>query len=83
MSTAKRIPIGLFKATCLRVLDDVRTTGEPVVVTKRGVPVAQVIPPPAAESRLAKAGSLRWVTNILGDLVEPAASLDEWEALRS
>jgi prevent-host-death family protein len=33
-----------FKAHCLSLLDDVATTGEPVVVTKRGRPVARVVP---------------------------------------
>ena len=33
-----------FKAKCLQVMDQVAATGEPVVVTKRGKPVAQLGP---------------------------------------
>jgi prevent-host-death family protein len=33
-----------FKAKCLEVMDEVAATGEPVVVTKRGKPVARVTP---------------------------------------
>jgi prevent-host-death family protein len=38
------IPAGRFKAQCLALLDDVAASGEPVVVTKRGKPVAQLVP---------------------------------------
>lgn len=41
----RSIPAGEFKARCLRLLDDVARTGEPLVVTKRGRPVARVVPP--------------------------------------
>jgi len=33
-----------FKAKCLQVMEQVATTGEPVIVTKRGKPVAQLGP---------------------------------------
>ena len=32
----KRIAAGKFKATCLKLMDRVAATGEPVVITKRG-----------------------------------------------
>ena len=46
----RSIPAGRFKAQCLALLDDVAATGETIVVTKRGKPVAQLIPlePPAS-----------------------------------
>ena len=46
----RQLAAGEFKAKCLAVLDDVQRTGRVVVVTKRGRPVAQVVPLPAAES---------------------------------
>ncbi len=33
-----------FKATCLRLLDQVAERGEPITVTKHGRAVAQVVP---------------------------------------
>ncbi len=39
-----RIPAGEFKAKCLSLLDEVAETGETLVVTKRGKPVARVLP---------------------------------------
>ena len=41
------IAAGEFKAKCLHILDEVNKTREPVTVTKRGKPVAQVVPIPA------------------------------------
>ncbi len=76
----KTIPAGEFKQTCLRLLDEVRETGESIVVTKRGRPVAQLAPlPPSATGDWS--GALRGTGRILGDLVAPAADEDEWEAL--
>ncbi len=37
------IPASRFKAECLALLDDVARTGEEIVVTKRGRPVARVV----------------------------------------
>jgi prevent-host-death family protein len=38
------MPAGEFKAKCLAVMDEVQASGEPVVLTKRGKPVARLVP---------------------------------------
>ncbi|MCS7008069.1 MAG: type II toxin-antitoxin system Phd/YefM family antitoxin, partial [Gaiellaceae bacterium] len=40
----RTIPAAQFKARCLKLLDEVAETGETIVVTKRGNPVAKVEP---------------------------------------
>ncbi len=40
----KTIPAGQFKTHCLSLLDQVAITREPLIVTKRGNPVAQLLP---------------------------------------
>ena len=40
----RKISAGLFKARCLKVMSEVNATGEPVTVTKRGKPIARVVP---------------------------------------
>jgi prevent-host-death family protein len=77
----KTIPAGEFKQRCLRLLDRVGVSGEPLVITKRGRPVAQLVPVPA-ECRDDWAGSMRGTGEILGDLVAPAVGPEEWAALR-
>jgi len=48
----KQMRASVFKARCLMVMDHVRATGEPVVVTKCGVPVVKVIPVKSKEHNL-------------------------------
>ncbi|MDQ8756067.1 type II toxin-antitoxin system Phd/YefM family antitoxin [Sphingosinicella sp. LHD-64] len=48
----KMIGAAEFKAHCLRILDEVERTGEPVTITKRGKPVGVLRPAPKEEKRL-------------------------------
>lgn len=75
------IAISEFKATCLAVLERVRRTGVPVLVTRRGEPVAEVVPPSQSPSKGSWLGSMRNTATIEGDLVEPVTASDEWDAL--
>ncbi|HEX9823439.1 MAG TPA: type II toxin-antitoxin system prevent-host-death family antitoxin [Actinomycetota bacterium] len=75
--------ISKFKATCLAALERVRRTGRPLIVTRRGEPVAQVLPPPPPEpARESGYGSMAGTIEFLGDIVGPIADPGEWEALR-
>ena len=40
----RSIPASKFKARCLALLDEVAEKRQPLVVTKRGKPVARVVP---------------------------------------
>jgi prevent-host-death family protein len=42
-TTEVEIPAGEFKARCLKLMDEVRTTRRPIVITKRGKPVARLV----------------------------------------
>ena len=69
---AKTIPAGQFKAKCLVLLDEVAQTGQPVVVTKHGKPVAQVVP--VKSSRTAAKplkGSILYQKDLVGPILEP------------
>jgi prevent-host-death family protein len=76
------ISVSEFKATCLAVLERVRRTGRPVLVTKRGEPLAEVVPPSPAASGANWLGAMRGTARITGDLVRPASDPDDWDALR-
>jgi prevent-host-death family protein len=77
------IAISKFKATCLGVLERVRKTKKPVLITKFGEPVAEVIPPSIPERPSKWLGSLLGTGRIVGDIVAPATEERDWEALRS
>lgn len=78
----EEIPISKFKATCLAVLEKVRRTGRPILVTRFGKPVAQIDPPPPPPRPGQWLGALRGTGTIHGDLVAPASDESDWEALR-
>ena len=42
---ARVIPTEEFEANCLALLDEVAATGEPLIITKSGKPMARVLPP--------------------------------------
>lgn len=75
MSKKRLMAAGTFKAECLAVLDRVARTGEPVVVTKRGRPVAEVVP-----VRTRVPAPLRGSAKTRGDIVNPI--LAEWDLER-
>lgn len=74
----KEISISKFKATCLAVLERVRKTGEPVLVTRFGHPVAEINP--AGGLRPVRLGAGAGKVQILGDIVGPISDISEWEA---
>jgi len=79
----EHIAISKFKATCLGVLERVRRTRRPVLVTRFGEPVAAVVPPPPPERPKRWLGALAGTARITGDIVSPASDESDWEALRS
>ena len=72
MTKTHTVPAGQFKAGCLALLDRVARTGEEVIVTKRGKPVARIVPF-TPRHRPSLVGSVK----TRGDIVGPI--LDEWE----
>lgn len=75
------VAISQFKATCLATIERVRKTGQPILVTRRGVPVAQVLPPPPPEPpKDSRFGSMRGTAEQLGDIVSPL-SKEDWGSL--
>ena len=78
----KEIAISEFKAKCLGILEEVRKTRRPIRVTRFGVPVAEVVPPSPLESKGRRLGCMAGTAEILGDIVGPTGSLDDWGAWR-
>ena len=76
----KTMAAGEFKARCLEVMDQVSVTRSPVVITKRGKPVAKLVP--AEEARTTAFDSLKGKIEIVGDIVSPIIPPEDWEALK-
>jgi prevent-host-death family protein len=78
--TVKTMPAGEFKARCLRIMEEVRTKRVPVLITKRGRPVAKLVP--ADEDTDDVFGRLQGVLEIAGDVESPVVASGDWDALR-
>jgi prevent-host-death family protein len=75
---SRMIKASEFKAKCLAVLAEVERTRQPVVITKRGRPIAQVVPHTAKKPNAW--GILKDELFIEGDIISPIDV--EWEALK-
>ena len=75
------VSISTFKATCLELLRRVGRTGQPIRVTLRGEPIADIIPPKIERERRKWLGAARESGAVHGDLVSPTG--EQWEALDS
>jgi prevent-host-death family protein len=77
VSFSREVSAGEFKARCLALMDEVRDRGGEYIITKRGEPVAKLVP--IRTERRPLLGSMKGTVKVLGDIVSP---LDEpWEAL--
>ena len=76
---SKRIGAAAFKANCLRILDEVERSGEPVTVTKRGRPVAEVKPVEKKERR-SIIGAMKGTVLRYDRPFDPAIKPDAWHA---
>lgn len=65
----RTIPAGEFKAKCLDLMDEVARTGDSIVITKRGKPVARL--GPAARKPRTLRGFYKDKLRITGDVIAP------------
>lgn len=79
------VPATEFKAKCLELMDRVAERSESFVITKRGKPVAKLVPVvPEVGERLF--GALRGLARQTGDIVSPVSpgdwtTIEEWDEL--
>lgn len=76
----KSISASRFKARCLRIMDEVKARREPLLITKKGKPVARLMP---VEDPVRNVfGCLTGELEITGDIMEPVVAEPEWESSR-
>jgi prevent-host-death family protein len=76
----KKIAAGEFKAKCLTIMENVRKNREPILITKRGRPLAKLVP--AEEPSEEFLGRLEGVVRIVGDIESPIEPPEAWESSR-
>ena len=72
----KTIPAGTFKARCLAIMDEVQVKRQAVVITKRGKPVAKLVPVEKEKDDIF--GFLKGKIEVKGDIVSPILTPEEW-----
>jgi prevent-host-death family protein len=77
----QEIAISEFKAKCFALLEEVNKTKQPIRITRRGKPMAEVVPASPSRKRR-RLGSMAGTVKILGDIVSPVIDLNELEAYR-
>jgi len=73
----KQMRASAFKAQCLKVMNDIQATGEPVIVTKRGKPVVKVVPIKPEKDDIF--GFMADKFDIVGDIESPVVPLKDWK----
>lgn len=76
----KSMAISVFKTFALKVIDEVSKNREPVLITKRGKPIAELIPYQGGSEKK-KPGALSGTLVFEKDIVSPMGE-DEWESCR-
>jgi prevent-host-death family protein len=77
----KSVAVSEFKAHCLSLFDEVARTGEPILVTKRGKPLARITP--SGNSAVTRPqDTLRGSVSYEGDLLAPVVPPEAWSAVR-
>ena len=71
------IPAAVFKAECLKLMDEVARTGRSILITKHGKPVAQLAPVAAEPGSLF--GYMKNSVQIKGEVV--ASTAETWDAM--
>lgn len=79
LNSQATMPAAAFKARCLQVMDEVQKSRKEVVITKRGVPVAKIVP--VADETPDIFGCMAGTVRIVGDIVGPVIPLEDWESL--
>jgi prevent-host-death family protein len=72
----KKMAAGEFKVHCLKVMDEVQSKRQAVLITKRGKPVAKLVPVEQEKDDIF--GFYKGKIKINGDVVSPAFSPEEW-----
>jgi prevent-host-death family protein len=72
------IPIGALKTNCYKLLQTVQDKNVELLITKRGEPIARILPISDKNKKKSIFGSMQDILEIKGDIVEPIDT--QWDA---
>lgn len=74
----KTVSASQFKTECSRLLEFVHKTGRPILITKRGKPIAKLVPVLNEPDKWF--GRLKGKMKVVGDIVSPIDPSEVWES---
>jgi len=74
----KTVSASQFKARCLAIMDEVQAKHIAVIITKRGKPVAKLVPVEQEKDDIFGFFKGKGTIEIKGDIVSPILTPDEW-----
>jgi prevent-host-death family protein len=74
----KKMAAGEFKVHCLKVMDEVQSKRQSVLITKRGKPVAKLVPVEKEKDDIFGFLKGKGKIEINGDIVSPVFNPEEW-----
>jgi prevent-host-death family protein len=77
----RRVPATEFKAKCLELMDRVAESRETYLITKRGKPVARLVPV-EWKAKEPLFGRLRGMVVEIGDIMSPVVPAAAWDTLK-
>ena len=77
------VAVSKFKAACLALLGKVKRTGKPILVIRKGEPLALVSPPPEPKRPAGWLGTFQSSGRIVDHIVSPALDETEWEVSKA
>jgi prevent-host-death family protein len=78
ISPMKTMAAGAFKVHCLAVMDEVQSKRQAVLITKRGKPVAKLVPVEKEKDDIFGFMKGKGTVEIKGDIVSPILTPEEW-----
>ena len=78
MPSMKTMAAGAFKVHCLKVMDEVQSKRQAVLITKRGKPVAKLVPVEKEKDDIFGFMKGKGTVEIKGDIVSPILTPEEW-----
>jgi prevent-host-death family protein len=76
----KTMSAGEFKTHCLRIMEEVHQRREAVIITKRGIPIAKLVP--TDEPKQDVFGCMAGTAEIIGDIEAPVVAPRTWKGIR-
>ena len=74
----KKMAAGAFKVHCLAIMDEVQSKRQAVLITKRGKPVAKLVPVGKEKDDIFGFMKGKGTVEIKGDIVSPILTPEEW-----